>query len=85
MPTQNVNLSEQQIAFIHSVVKDVDFCNASEVVRAGLRALELQMETDRLKLENLRHMVNEGLAAIDRGEYTLLSAHTIDDFMNSLP
>jgi antitoxin ParD1/3/4 len=40
MPTRNVNLTEELDRFVAVKVKDGRYENASEVVRAGLRALE---------------------------------------------
>lgn len=45
--------------FIDRQVKNGRFNNASEVVRAGLRLLEDDEQTRRLKIANLRAMVEE--------------------------
>ena len=84
MPTQNVNLSEQQVAFIHAAIEHGHYCNASEVVRAGLRALELQIMADKAKLERLKQLAGQGFAEISGGEYKTLTPHTLDDFLDSL-
>jgi antitoxin ParD1/3/4 len=69
MPTQNVNLSAKQAAFIRHRVKGGDFRNASEVVRAGLRLLEQQEQENKLKLRALRKLAADGFERLDRGEY----------------
>ena len=85
MPTQNVNLSEQQAAFIHYQIESGAYCNASEVVRAGLRALEHKTKEDELKLQNLRRLVQEGMDCFERGEYKTLTIDELDAFMDSIP
>lgn len=68
MPTQNVNLTEHQSAFIQKVVEQGSYNNASEVVRDALRLLEQRHEEDRLKLERLRKITTDAFDAFDRGE-----------------
>jgi len=83
MPTQNVNISAQQAAFIHKAIARGDYCNASEVMRAGLRALELQMEADKMKLERLKKLAGAGFSEIEHGAYTTMTANALDDFLDS--
>jgi antitoxin ParD1/3/4 len=84
MPTQNVNLSDQHTAFIQSTISSGQFCNASEVVRAGLRALEQQIQEDALKLKALKRLAKEGFDAIERGEFIAVSYDEIDRFLDTL-
>jgi antitoxin ParD1/3/4 len=52
------------------------------VVREGLRLLEQREQEERAKLDWLRAAVQEGLDAIDRGDYTdLNSKREIKDFL----
>ncbi len=44
MPTRNVNLTPELNAFVDGQLKTGRYQNASEVVRAGLRALELEQD-----------------------------------------
>lgn len=69
MPTKNVNLTDHQSSFIHGLLKEERYKNASEVVRAGLRLLENYEEEEHLKLERLRAEVQKGVDSIDEGRY----------------
>ena len=84
MPTQNVNLSEQQSEFIQRCVKGGDFRNASEVVRAGLRLLALQSAQDKIKLKHVRSLVKEGFDSLDRGEFETVDQASIPTFLDSV-
>jgi antitoxin ParD1/3/4 len=61
MPTRNVNLTEELDRFVVKRVESGRYENASEVVRAALRALEQKEEEERAKVVALR-------AAIDLGD-----------------
>jgi antitoxin ParD1/3/4 len=61
MPTRNVNLTPELDRFVRTRVESGRFENASEVVRAALRSLELEERLYEAKLEALR-------AAIDAGD-----------------
>ena len=54
MPTRNINLTEQLDRFVDKRIRSGQYANASEVVRAGLRALEQDEKEDKAKLEALR-------------------------------
>lgn len=84
MPTQSVDLTEQQADFIRASVDRGDFRDASDVVGAALRLLQQQEEVDRLKLEHLRRLVREGFDEIDRGEFETITPDTLDDFLASV-
>jgi antitoxin ParD1/3/4 len=74
MPTRNVNLTEHFDRFIEAGVSSGRFSNASEVVREGLRLLEQREREELAKLEWLRAAVQEGIDAIDQGDYTDLNS-----------
>jgi antitoxin ParD1/3/4 len=61
MPARNVNLTDHLTRFIDANVETGRFQNASEVVREGLRLLELRQQEDDLKLERLRQAIEVGL------------------------
>lgn len=63
MPTRNVNLTVTLDRFVATRVKSGRYENASEVVRAGLRALKQTELEDRAKLEALRAAIDEGDAS----------------------
>jgi antitoxin ParD1/3/4 len=60
MPTRNINLTPQLDKFVDSRIKRGLYANASEVLRAGLRALERAEKEDKAKLEALRSAVFAG-------------------------
>ncbi|HXE07685.1 MAG TPA: type II toxin-antitoxin system ParD family antitoxin [Acidobacteriaceae bacterium] len=69
MPTRNVNLTPELDRFITVTVKTGRFENASEVVRAGLRALKREEREYEEKLAALRTAIDEGFASgIARGD-----------------
>ncbi len=78
MPTQNVNLTEAQIAFIRECVEAGDYNNASELVREALRLLKAQKDEQQAKLEHLRAELQKGLDDLEAGRYVELS--TEEDF-----
>ena len=61
MPTRNVNLTDQLDAFVTTRIQSGDYANVSEVVRAGLRALQEDEAEDRARLEALRTAVAAGV------------------------
>lgn len=67
MPTRNINLTEHYDRFVEQQVDAGRYKNASEVLRAGLRLLELQAETDLHKLTLLRKLVADGFQELDQG------------------
>jgi len=60
MPTRNINLTPQMDKFVESRIKRGQYANASEVLRAGLRALEKVEKEDKAKLDALRSAVLAG-------------------------
>jgi antitoxin ParD1/3/4 len=61
MPTRNINLTPEMDQFVHTRIRNGRYANASEVLRAGLRALEEDEKEDQMRLEALR-------AALEAGE-----------------
>ena len=74
MPTRNVFLTAHFDSFIASGIERGHYSNASEVVREGLRLLEQREAEDRAKVEWLRHAAQEGIDAVERGEYVTLGS-----------
>jgi antitoxin ParD1/3/4 len=69
MPTRNVNLTKELDSLVLKRVKSGRFENASEVVRAGLRALEREELEHEAKIAALRAVVEEGDASgVARGD-----------------
>lgn len=68
MPTRNINLTGHYDRFVTEQIDAGRYKNASEVLRAGLRLLELQTQTDEQKLTVLRKLAAEGFRALDQGQ-----------------
>ncbi len=60
MPTRNINLTPQMDNYVDDKVRSGEYANASEVLRAGLRALEQAEREDRARLEAVRSAVQAG-------------------------
>lgn len=72
MSSRNVNLTEYEDDIIDAGIAAGRFCDASEAVRAGLHLLEREQEEEAEKLTWLRSAAQEGIDAIERGDYTTL-------------
>lgn len=69
MPTRNVNLTDTLDHFIVEKVKSGRYENASEVMRAALRALEREEREHEAKVAALRSAIDAGdLSGIARGD-----------------
>jgi antitoxin ParD1/3/4 len=71
MPTRNVNLTEELDHFVAAKVASGRYENASEVVRASLRALEREEQEYDARLSRLRGALEEGEASGDADDYSL--------------
>jgi len=60
MPTRNINLTPKMDKYVDAKIRNGHFANASEVLRAGLRALEQDEKEDRARLEVIRKAVLAG-------------------------
>lgn len=60
MPTRNINLTQQMDKFVETKIRKGEYANASEVLRAGLRALEKSEREDEIKLQVLREALIAG-------------------------
>ena len=63
MPTRNVNLTYELDRFVRAKIKSGRYDDASEVVRAALRALDRGEQLHAAKLVRLRSAINEGDAS----------------------
>jgi antitoxin ParD1/3/4 len=66
MPTRNVNLTDELDRFVLSKIESGRFENASEVIRAALRALERDEQEHEARLTALRAAIDEGDASVPR-------------------
>jgi antitoxin ParD1/3/4 len=60
MPTRNVNLTAELDRFVSTSIETGRYENASEVIRAGLRALQESEQLHQAKLAALRGALEEG-------------------------
>jgi len=84
LPTRNISLTAEQDAFVDSVVKAGEYQNASEAVRDALRVLQQRRREDRLKLEALRALINAGVDATERGEFTEVDDPDLEGYLEGL-
>jgi len=85
MPTRNINLTPQMDSYVTDKIREGPYANASEVLRAGLRALERREQEYEAKLAALRAAIDEGDAcdpATDMGS-DALEAH-MDAYIEGL-
>lgn len=66
MPTRNVSLTDDLDKYVEASVRSGQYANASDVIRAAIRALRQSEEEDRAKVESLRVAIQEGF---DSGIY----------------
>jgi antitoxin ParD1/3/4 len=68
MATRNISLTRQLDDYVEERVASGAYQNASEVVRAGLRALSRDEAEHALKLEQLKATIQIGVDELNRGE-----------------
>jgi antitoxin ParD1/3/4 len=61
MPTRNISLTPEMDEFVEDRVKSGKYANASEVFRAGLRALEEVEKEDAAQIEAIRAALKVGM------------------------
>jgi antitoxin ParD1/3/4 len=84
MPTRNISLTDEQDAFIESVVSAGEYQNASEAVRDALRVLRQRRREDALKLKALRVRIKAGVDALDRGDFVEVDDADLDGYLEGL-
>jgi antitoxin ParD1/3/4 len=84
MPTRNISLTPQQDAFIDEMLKTGEYRNASEAVRDAIRALRQRRAEEAFKLDKLRVAIRQGVAALDRGEFTEVDDDNLDAYLDDL-
>lgn len=67
MPTRNINLTEHYDRFVEEQVGSGRYKNASEVLRAGLRLLEHQSQTEEEQRTLLKKLADDGFRSLDQG------------------
>lgn len=84
MPTRNISLTPEQDAFIDEALKAGEYRNASEAIRDAIRALQQHRAEEALKLDRLRLSIQQGVAALDRGDYTSVEDGDLDAYLDDL-
>jgi antitoxin ParD1/3/4 len=84
MPTRNISLTPEQDAFIDEMLEGGEYRNASEAVRDAIRALRQRREEEALKLNKLRVAIQQGVAALNRGDYTEVEDEDLDTYLDDL-
>lgn len=84
MPTRNISLTPEQDAFIDEMLKAGEYRNASEAMRAAIRALQQRRAEEALKLDKLRVSIKQGIAALGRGDYTEVEDEDLDAYLDDL-
>jgi len=84
MPTRNISLTPEEDAFIDEMLKAGEYRNASEAMCDAIRALQQRRAQEALKLEKLRLAIEEGVAALDRGDYTEVEDEDLDAYLDGL-
>jgi antitoxin ParD1/3/4 len=85
MPTRNVNLTDDQHAFVERMIKAGKYQNASEAMRDAVRGLQQRWKEDELTLKALRKLIKEGAEALERGEYDEVEEADLDAYLDRLP
>jgi antitoxin ParD1/3/4 len=73
MSGRNFSLTEHLSEFVTDQVASRRHQNASEVVREALRRYEDDVLIEQANLAAIEKVAEEGLAAIERGDYTLVT------------
>ena len=84
MPTRNVNLTDDQDAFVERMVKAGKYQNASEAMRDAVRGLQQRWKEDELKLRALRSQIRVGADALDGGDFTEINDDDLDATLDKL-
>lgn len=66
--SQDLTLTPEQTAFVENCLASGRYQSAQDVVRTGLRMLQRHEQERQTQIANLRRMVAEGAAELDRGE-----------------
>lgn len=84
MPTRNIQLTDEQDAFVEEVIRAGKYENASEAMRDAVRGLQHRIQADELKLDLLRTQLQAGLDALDNGRLTDIEDADLDVALDDL-
>lgn len=69
MPTRNVVITDRHAKLIDRLVAEGRFQNGSEVLREGLRLVEVRQAAEEAKLKALREAAQAGIDDIESGRF----------------
>jgi antitoxin ParD1/3/4 len=84
MPTRNISLTPEQDAFIDEMLRAGEYGSASEALRDAIRALQQRRTEEALRLDRLRLSIKQGIAALDRGDYSDVDDAELDTYLDDL-
>lgn len=73
MSGRNFSLTDRLSLFIDQQVEDGRHQNASEVVREALRRYQDDLDAERASLAAIEAVADRGIAAMERGEFRLVT------------
>ena len=80
MPTRNVRLTDHQAELIDALVASGRYQNASEVMREGLRMVEVREAEEASTLQWFNEQIAKGVAEARQGEFV----GTLDEVMEKV-
>nr|WP_266101501.1 type II toxin-antitoxin system ParD family antitoxin [Alloalcanivorax marinus] len=84
VPTRNVVLSDHQHELVETLVRSGRYQNASEVLREGLRMIELREQQEAARLQLLKDAAARGWSDIEAGRYQEVAEDRLDDYLGQL-
>ncbi len=84
MPTRNVVLSDHQHDFVEALVRSGRYQNASEVLREGLRLVEVRERMEAVKLKALGQAARKGWDDVASGRFTDVADEKLEDFIGQI-
>ncbi len=84
MPTRNVVLTAHHQSVIEALVSSGRYQNASEVLREGLRLIEVREALEAAKLHALKQAADVGFTDLDHGRYTDVQDDGLESFVEGL-
>jgi antitoxin ParD1/3/4 len=84
MPTRNVVLTDRHEKVISDLVASGRYQNASEVLREGLRLIEVRDSRESAKLKILQEVARAGFADFDEGRFVELDHDAVDALIGDL-
>jgi antitoxin ParD1/3/4 len=73
MPTRNVSLTDELDSYVEQAIQSGHYDNASEVIRAAIRALRQSELEDQARVEALRTAIADGLEGPFRDGPTVMA------------